>query len=65
MRPACFFQHTKNSLKYHFICTLITPRCTSLSLLQTLLYILNLKPLLSIAFPLDKLEQTAPRIIEN
>ena len=32
---------SKYFLKNHFICTLMTPSCTSLSLLQILLYLLN------------------------
>ena len=48
----------------NIICTLMTPSCTSLSLLQILLYLLKQLPPLSLTFCLDELEQT-PQSIKN
>ena len=52
-----------NSLKYN--CTLMTPSCTSLSLLRNLLYLLEHLPPLHGHSLLDELEQTASESIKN
>ena len=57
---------SKKKIPSNIICTLMTPSCTSLSLLQLLLYLLkHLPPLSNDILSWIELEQTASQSIKN